>query len=222
MEPEEQARKETLPADPSAPSPADEILRALVGAVTGSETRFPMHRRGGEDSEVASVEIDFHLSASRPGLGIPVSHVREETLDFSPKQKQRCPYCGTEFSRHHNLKSRLLTHSQELSYISSTGQTRFRRLPDLDHHTKCYTGAGEGPYTCGTCGREFAHRDAIAQPKLGAAGCHTYVDCLGSACRHDIKVEPEANDDIVEPDGYGDAAKRLPILPMSEMPTPGL
>jgi hypothetical protein len=73
MEAEEQVKKEALLADPSIPNPADEVLRALVGAVAGSETGFPLHHCEGEDSEVASGGIDFHLSASRPGLGIDTS-----------------------------------------------------------------------------------------------------------------------------------------------------
>ncbi|KAK5082241.1 hypothetical protein LTR05_007385 [Lithohypha guttulata] len=56
----------------------------------------------------------------------------------SNRKKHKCPYCATEFARHHNLKSHLLIHSQEKPYACSTCDSRFRRLHDLKRHTELH------------------------------------------------------------------------------------
>ena len=81
-----------------------------------------------------------HVSnEAKRGMSLPNSGQRQGTRSPSTK-KHRCPYCATEFTRHHNLKSHLLTHSQEKPYVCSTCQSRFRRLHDLKRHTKLHTG----------------------------------------------------------------------------------
>jgi hypothetical protein len=84
-------------------------------------------------------------------------------------KKHQCPYCLTEFTRHHNLKSHLLTHSQEKPFVCSTCQSRFRRLHDLKRHTKLHTV--DIPHICSQCGRKFARGDALARHQNGPGGC---------------------------------------------------
>ena len=84
-------------------------------------------------------------------------------------KKHKCHHCGTEFTRHHNLKSHLLTHSHEKPFCCDKCDQKFRRLHDLKRHTKLHTG--ERPHTCPKCGRAFARGDALARHNKGPGGC---------------------------------------------------
>lgn len=54
-------------------------------------------------------------------------------------QKHKCPYCPDAFAREHNLRSHLLSHSDEKPYVCSTCSSRFRRLHELKRHTNLHT-----------------------------------------------------------------------------------
>ncbi|KOS21013.1 Transcriptional regulator prz1 [Escovopsis weberi] len=105
-----------------------------------------------------------------PGRGMSfLVPSRNASPPASVGKKHKCPYCNTEFTRHHNLKSHLLTHSQEKPYLCNACQMRFRRLHDLKRHGKLHTG--EKPHICPKCDRKFARGDALARHSKGVGGC---------------------------------------------------
>lgn len=172
-----------------SPVPIEETVRQIVNASEAGSTS-PTEGSKAFSYPAPLLQPPVNESARR-GMSLPHSGTRQGTRSPSSK-KHRCPYCATEFTRHHNLKSHLLTHSQEKPYVCSTCQSRFRRLHDLKRHTKLHTG--ERPHICPKCGRKFARGDALARHNKGPGGCAGRRASLGSFGGDD----DDGNDDSME------------------------
>lgn len=162
--------------------------------------RIPSVDEGPKSFSYPGPMLQAHLQPNR-GMSLPGSESRHPERSSSNK-KHRCPYCATEFTRHHNLKSHLLTHSHEKPYVCQTCQSRFRRLHDLKRHTKLHTG--ERPHICPKCGRKFARGDALARHNKGPGGCAGRRGSTGSFGGDDDDYEGENDESMVEGLVYGE------------------
>ena len=172
---------------------------------------------------------DGRRGMSFPGLGLRRDDSRSPS---SGNKKHKCNHCSTEFTRHHNLKSHLLTHSQEKPYPCPTCDSRFRRLHDLKRHTKLHTG--ERPHVCPKCKRSFARGDALARHNKGQGGCAStgrrssagsYIgegtgqdegNMEGVMYTDEASHEPETMDEDAE--GVDDRGQSLPSIRRHDAP----
>ncbi len=172
----EQTSNTTAPQLVASPGPmeVDDGKHLSPEHVDGQEERHQSGSMPYPSSSFASP----HLSENHRGMTYPLPSPLQGSPTSSSTKKHRCPYCNTEFTRHHNLKSHLLTHSQEKPYVCTECQMRFRRLHDLKRHGKLHTG--EKPHICPKCDRKFARGDALARHAKGAGGCAGRRFSLGS------------------------------------------
>ncbi|MCJ1439356.1 hypothetical protein MMC27_008748 [Xylographa pallens] len=113
------------------------------------------------------------------------------------KSNYACPYCSTIFTRHHNLKSHLLTHTTEKPYICDKCDARFRRLHDLKRHVKRHMD--ERYHTCSGCKRAFARLDSLRRHIMGPGTCTSQNPITNSRDSSDVGLEGNENMRILEP-----------------------
>lgn len=160
-----------------------------------------------------SGSISEALSATTPTT--PGFSATTPTTPFSPsattpggsRAKHTCPHCSQTFTRHHNLKSHLLTHSHEKPFVCQTCQARFRRLHDLKRHSKLHTG--ERPHMCHKCGRKFARGDALARHARAEGGCAGRRSSMGVGEDGSMSLGPhdeemDGLDSLIDGDQDGD------------------
>ncbi|KAG2203765.1 hypothetical protein INT47_012698 [Mucor saturninus] len=96
-----------------------------------------------------------------------------------------CPECHQTFSRPHNLKSHLTTHSSERPFQCDVCNHHFRRHHDLKRHQKLHTG--ERPYVCKDCYRSFARLDALNRHRRAEGG--TACSAVHQQVKQELQVK---------------------------------
>ena len=165
-------------------------------------------RQGSRLDHVADSDGHGHKAMTFPGsmsgggprrtTSLPQTGFSSRENSTSSVKRHKCPYCDTDFTRHHNLKSHLLTHSQEKPFSCDRCDSRFRRLHDLKRHAKLHTG--ERPHVCPKCDRSFARGDALARHNKGQGGCAGRRESVGSFAgddRHDDSHRPSEGDNMI-------------------------
>jgi len=164
-----------MTAGPVGSSPlTPETAKYIADAMQAYMLHTPLSAHPMSADAITPTTPGFPMSATTP------------TTPFSPhtpltpgggRSKHTCTHCNQTFTRHHNLKSHLLTHSHEKPFPCQQCNARFRRLHDLKRHSKLHTG--ERPHMCEKCGRRFARGDALARHARGEGGCAGRRNSLG-------------------------------------------
>jgi DNA-directed RNA polymerase subunit RPC12/RpoP len=73
--------------------------------------------------------------------------------------KHKCQHCNRVFTRRHNLKAHMQTHTENRPYKCSQCSRTFRRMYDVKRHQQTHNATK--PYSCKFCGKRFARADAV-------------------------------------------------------------
>ena len=73
--------------------------------------------------------------------------------------KHKCEHCNRVFTRRHNLKAHMQTHTENRPYKCSQCSRTFRRMYDVKRHQQTHNATK--PYSCKFCGKRFARADAV-------------------------------------------------------------
>ncbi|KAL1936329.1 hypothetical protein VTP01DRAFT_463 [Rhizomucor pusillus] len=98
-------------------------------------------------------------TSSPQGATTTTTTTTTTTDNEGARKPYACHKCNQTFSRPHNLKSHLTTHSSERPFLCDICHRLFRRHHDLKRHRQLHTG--ERPHVCSTCNRSFARLDAL-------------------------------------------------------------
>ncbi|CEP17872.1 hypothetical protein [Parasitella parasitica] len=125
-----------------------------------------------ESRSSSSTSIPSLLNEKPPNAThLPTPDEQDSNTKTVAEKPFVCKQCNQSFSRSHNLKSHLATHSPEKPFQCDTCNHLFRRQHDLKRHQKLHTG--ERPYVCTSCSRSFARLDALSrhQSAYGGTAC---------------------------------------------------
>lgn len=200
-----------VPSTPKAPQVYSENIRKRPASPkTNERSRKAMTFPPPPEIIAAEQSVGSrHMSVQAPGT--PGSSTPGPSRTSSTAKKHKCPHCATEFTRHHNLKSHLLTHSQEKPFGCQECSSRFRRLHDLKRHLKLHTG--ERPHICPACGRKFARGDALARHGKGPGGCAGRRGSQGEGDEDEDEEGPEDTTMTEEPEEELESSQRRQSVP---------
>lgn len=184
-----------IDTDTSPTTPARGGNTASDGGITAGPAfmlHTPLSAHPMSADAVTPTTPGFPMSATTPTTPYTPSSLHTPLTPGGGRSKHTCTHCNQTFTRHHNLKSHLLTHSHEKPFPCQQCNARFRRLHDLKRHSKLHTG--ERPHMCDKCGRRFARGDALARHARGEGGCAGRRNSLGGLLDGDTKMFGDGTD----------------------------